>query len=842
LKSLTSHKVAALFVFVLISLAACGQGTPTAMSGPPTATLVAVAPTNTPLSPTSTLTPIPPTATPPPTATSALPTATATPPASIAPPLPPEPTVPPVLLLSLEKSPQDFGKTGTFQVGLGDLDGDGDLDGVFANTQSNNSQVWLNDGGQFVDSGQKLTQYGHGVGLGDWDGDGDLDLFIACHFFVTPSKVYLNDGQGMFHETGQNLGDSGISGADLNVVDVNGDGKLDVHVMYYDPQGLPDKVYLSDGTGAFTDSGLALDEETIAWGDLDGDGDVDYFGKRWGQGYVVQLNDGSGRFTEGWQMEDSQSTVGGVALADLDGDGDLDALVANGFRSTGSFPSLLLWNNGGGQFIDSGQRLNETLGAELAVGDLDGDGDLDVFVASMGRPNEVWLNDGGQFIDSGLRLGENSDMTGKASLGDVDGDGDLDVFVGCLGGRAELWLNGGPADASAGGPSAEPAARSDTWIKTYGGTRATVSGDILLADNGGFFVVGTTNLQFEPEQRGDVYLLRTDAAGEVLWEKTYGGDGFSGGQSITPTGDGNLFIAGVTNSASAGMNAYLLKVDQDGNELWAKTYGGPLDEMVGAVGQTTDGDYLLGGNIVDPNDLVADPGAAGYGGFAGRSNIYLLKVDGKGNELWSRTHDSEDNVLAAAGVQTPDGGFLLLATITYFPDPDNDMLLIKLDENGDEVWSRTWEEGSAVPYDLVETLDGNYLISASYTSLESTGNPKEDYLFVKIDPEGNEIWWNTFGDPDLIDYGVALAQATDGGYVAVGERTKDLYTWEADIALVKIDENGQLLWQQIRPGSHTMISRILPYPDGGYVIAGGMFRDPVFNVLLMKTDSQGLLR
>jgi len=340
------------------------------------------------------------------------------------------------------KSPQEFDARETFQVGLGDLDGDGDLDAVFANPQRNHSEVWLNDGrGFFVNTGQQLTQYGHGVGVADFDGDGDLDAFIACHQFVELSKVYLNDGHANFQDAGQDLGDARSSGVEVNLLDLNGDGHIDVHVMYYDPQGLPDKVYLNDGHANFTDSGLALDEETVAWGDLDGDGDVDYFGKRWGQGYVAQLNDGSGQFSVGWHKDDSQSTVGGVALADFDGDGDLDALVMNGLRRTGSYPSLLLWNDGSGQFTDSGQRLNETLGAEAAVGDLDGDGDLDVFVTNMDLPNQVWLNDGGQFSDSGLRLGENSDMSGKPSLGDLDGDGDLDVFVGRFSGGAEIWLN-----------------------------------------------------------------------------------------------------------------------------------------------------------------------------------------------------------------------------------------------------------------------------------------------------------------------------------------------------------------------------------------------------------------
>jgi Tol biopolymer transport system component len=344
-------------------------------------------------------------------------------------------------LLSLEKSSQALGMRETYQVAIGDLDGDGDLDAVFANPMGNPAEVWLNDGnGTLADTGQQLTQYGHGVGLADFDEDGDLDAFIVCHQFSLPSKVYLNDGSGLFTATGQDLGDARLSAADVNLLDVNGDGYVDAHVLYYSPSGIPDKVFLNDGQATFHDSGLALDEDLIAWGDLDADGDTDYFGKHWGQGYVAMLNDGTGQFTEYWQMEDSQATVGDIALADFDADGDLDALIANGFRDTGSFPSRYLWNDGNGQFTDSGQTLFETLGASLAVGDLDLDGDLDVFIANMDRPNEVWLYQDGAFTDSGLRLGNASEMSGRATLADLDGDGDLDVVVGRFRGGAEVWF------------------------------------------------------------------------------------------------------------------------------------------------------------------------------------------------------------------------------------------------------------------------------------------------------------------------------------------------------------------------------------------------------------------
>jgi hypothetical protein len=172
--------------------------------------------------------------------------------------------------------------------------------------------------------------------------------------------------------------------------------------------------------------------------------------KAYGEGYRALLNDGTGRFVTGWQVQDSQAMYGDLALADLDGDGDLDALVASGFRSEGSFPTRLLWNDGGvqggtlGQFTDSGEELNKTMAARFAVGDLDRDGSLDVFVSNGDhRLGEAWLNDGaGHLVDSGLRLQSPSQhLATWPSLGDLDGDGDLDLVEAGFEGKAEVWLN-----------------------------------------------------------------------------------------------------------------------------------------------------------------------------------------------------------------------------------------------------------------------------------------------------------------------------------------------------------------------------------------------------------------
>jgi hypothetical protein len=152
------------------------------------------------------------------------------------------------------------------QFGLGDLDGDGDLDALVAINGATGSQVWFNDGmGNFTISDQRLTRGGHGVALGDFDGDGDLDALISPTTFnqrALPSKIYFNDGSGIFSDSGQDLGDTDLGGYDVDLVDIENDGDWDIHIKYS-----PDInwLYINDGDGNFS---LAREmfSGTLAWG------------------------------------------------------------------------------------------------------------------------------------------------------------------------------------------------------------------------------------------------------------------------------------------------------------------------------------------------------------------------------------------------------------------------------------------------------------------------------------------------------------------------------------------------------------------------------------------------
>ncbi len=342
----------------------------------------------------------------------------------------------------------------TNQCTVVDIDGDGDLDIVWANGQGYSSQgaalpvrVYVNNGaGFFTDEtatrAPGVTGWFRGVEAGDIDRDGDWDLILANDFNHKP-VLLVNNGSGVFaDQSAARLPSLTMSSTRAQFGDVDNDGDLDLAFANSGAtrfsSGQP-RLYLNDGTGIFTDATVGLPQGNIAeqmdilFFDCDNDLDLDIFlGTRASTPNQSRLwkNDGTGRFVIQSGVP-NDATAYSYDAGDIDGDGDLDLI---GINAGASGKELLLRNNGTGTVwtdISTSIVPNPTTDDnDSRFFDLDNDGDLDLIIGSLGSRERIYLNSGaGVYTETTTLLTAVSDATIDIKVADFDGDGRFDFIT-----------------------------------------------------------------------------------------------------------------------------------------------------------------------------------------------------------------------------------------------------------------------------------------------------------------------------------------------------------------------------------------------------------------------------
>jgi len=356
------------------------------------------------------------------------------------------------------------------------------------------------------------------------------------------------------------------------------------------------------------------------------------------------------------------------------------------------------------------------------------------------------------------------------------------------------------------------------WTRTYGGSGIDWGYSVQQTTDGGYILTGRTK-SFGAGSY-DFYLVKTDANGDSLWSRTYGGIEGDYGRSVEQTTDGGYIITGYTNSFGAGSyDFYLVKTDVNGDTLWSRTYGGIGSDQGESVQQTSDEGYIITGYTVS------------FG--AGGRDFYLVKTDVNGDTLWSRTYGGIGDDQGESVQQTSDGGYVIAGEIFSFGAGGVDFYLIKMDGLGDSLWTRTYG-GTGMDYgeSVQQTTDGGYVI-AGYTY--SFGAGATDVYLVKTDANGDTLWTRTYGG-ELNDYGYFVQQTTDGGYI-IGGYTNSFGAGDYDVYLVKTDANGDTLWTRTYGGIEGDYGRSVEQTtDGGYIITGytNSFGAGSYDVYLLK--------
>ena len=219
----------------------------------------------------------------------------------------------------------------------------------------------------------------------------------------------------------------------------------------------------------------------------------------------------------------------------------------------------------------------------------------------------------------------------------------------------------------------------------------------------------------------------------------------------------------------------LLKTDENGSEMWRRTFGDEFTQTGRSVNVLKEGGYVFSGNT-----------KFSHGGI---SDILLLKTDEGGNLLWDKTYGKRERFETVwSMIQTTEKNFILAGMLE-----DSKMGLIKADENGNEIWTKVYGEGWASS--IEQTEDEGFIVTGSSTNI----NADDNLILLKLDKEGNEEWKKIYGESyPYQDSGTSVSQTTDGGYILTGATHVDI-NYPNNIGVlwvIKTNSRGRIEWEK----------------------------------------------
>jgi len=380
----------------------------------------------------------------------------------------------------------------------------------------------------------------------------------------------------------------------------------------------------------------------------------------------------------------------------------------------------------------------------------------------------------------------------------------------------------------------------DNFHKVVGESQTYLNSINSTVDSG-FIAVGITN-DFGIWPDWDVYLVKLDKNGEIMWSKTYGDTLENQGKAVQQTSDGGYIITGYSNRTIAGdYDIHLIKTDSNGDLEWSKTYGGPLTQWGLDVKQTSDdgyiitGDYLFkvdetgniewdkafGGTFYSVQETL-DSGYVTVGNklIGSTFDILFVKTNGNGDTLWTRTYGGGDYEWGTSVSLTSDSGFIIAGYTISFGAGSQDVYLIRTDDLGHIIWSKTYGGSSSDrAYSVVQTVDGGFLVSGD---TESFGAGNGDIYLIKTDLNGDVLWSKTIGGPSY-EQGYQVEEIANDNIVIVGGFSS--FGVGESSSIIKVGPDGVLECNQL--SANTSVGLPSTIEGSGTSVSSGLITNNI---------------
>ncbi len=333
------------------------------------------------------------------------------------------------------------------------------------------------------------------------------------------------------------------------------------------------------------------------------------------------------------------------------------------------------------------------------------------------------------------------------------------------------------------------------WDASFGGSGNDVLYSLIQTADGGFLLAGYSNSGTSGNKTspnlgaGDFWIVRLDATGKKLWDKSFGGTGEDGAYAVLQAGDGGFFCAGYSYSAASGNKTsgnlggsdfWVVRLDSSGNKLWDASFGGTDEDTCYSMVQTLDGGVVLAGS--SSSSVSGNKTAANFGG----TDFWVVRLDAGGNKLWDHSFGgtSDDGYTSVSLASTPDGGFVVGGDSFSGANGNkssaglglDDFWVVRLDANGNALWDRTFGgAGSDFLTSLLVLPQGGFLLaggSSSGVSGNKSSPPlgRVDYWVVRLDDSGNKLWDAAFGGSGNDGfYNVVATSTSNGEFLIAGD-------------------------------------------------------------------------